>query len=59
MATSNKLGTIPGTPAGPTRQHYRLATGEDVLQGQASTASNSDKKNGGLSTMKSSKGKSK
>jgi hypothetical protein len=57
MASSNK--TIPGTPEGPTRQHYRLATGEDVLQGQASTANKSGKKSGGLSTMKSSKGKSK
>jgi hypothetical protein len=57
MMATNK---IPGTPAGPTRQHYRLATGEDVTQGQASTAnSDSGKKNGGLSTMKQSKGKSK
>jgi hypothetical protein len=56
MATNGKIG---GTPAGPTRQHYRLATGEDVTKSQTSTASNSGKKNGGLSTMKSSKGKSK
>jgi hypothetical protein len=57
MMATNK---IPGTPAGPTRQHYRLATGEDVTQGQASTAnSDSGKKSGGLSTMKQSKGKSK
>jgi len=57
MASSIK--PMGGTPAGPTRQHYRLATGEDVLQGQASTANKSEKKSGGLSTMKSSKGKSK
>lgn len=56
MATNSKIG---GTPAGPTRQHYRLATGEDVTKSQSSTATNSDKKNGGLSTMKSSKSKSK
>jgi hypothetical protein len=57
MATSNK--PIGGTPAGPTRQHYRLATGENVLEGQASEVKNSGKKSGGLSTMKSSKSKSK
>lgn len=56
MATTK----IPGTPAGPTRQHYRLATGEDVTRGQGSTAnSNSGKKSGGLSTMKQSGGKGK
>ena len=57
MATSSK--TIGGTPAGPTRQHYRLATGEDVTKGQASPVNNSGNKSGGLSTMKASKGKSK
>ncbi len=56
MATNSKIG---GTPAGPTRQHYRLATGEDVTKSQSSTASNSEKKSGGLSAAKSSKGKSK
>ena len=56
MATNSKIG---GTPAGPTPQRYRNATGEDVTKGQASTANDSGKKNGGLSTMKSSKGKSK
>ena len=56
MATSNK--SMGGTPAGPTRQHYRLATGEDVTKGQA-TATDSGKKTGGLASTKSSKAKSK
>jgi hypothetical protein len=56
MATNSKIG---GTPAGPTRQRYRNATGEDVTKGQESPVNNSGSKSGGLSTMKASKGKSK
>lgn len=51
-------GKIGGTPPGPTRQHYRLATGQTVNDMQTQTASTASKKSmGGLAAIKQPKGK--
>jgi hypothetical protein len=55
MSTNGKIG---GTPPGPTRQHYRLATGQSVNEMQSQTATTANKKSmGGLAALKQPKGK--